>query len=356
MIVETLRRDLNLAIQEKELMQAGQHAFAFTFNVPSNVAPLHHSEEAHTLYEVHATASSLGRLGKDLTAARWIWLAVNHSGRLNGPPPAYHNEVQIHHDRFGPSLFEVSAKHFIIGGYLRFWITWPAKQLPFKILEITMDIVQNITFKASLSVSAPVERRQVKRRIYNLSEDGTAASEIKQYIEPDEQETKISCQARIPFDAGPHLIPTTHPDTQTCVLTTSDIVLSIIYERYQGGKHPSPEQRANPEIQILEIESKGAILSACVCKVEHTVLPSYAAQDGAIVEAKPKRASQRKKQFTTPAQCLCWELGEAEQKEYGVSNEEVKKRWKDEEEGRIWLQNVRRKREREQEQETVLGT
>jgi hypothetical protein len=215
-----------------------------------------------------------------------------------------------------------------------------------------MDIIQNISFKPSLIVTSPIERRQIQRRIYNLAEDETATSEIREYIEPNEEETKISCQARIPFDKGPHLIPTTHPDTQTCVSTTSEILLSITFERYKGGRHPSPEQRANPEIQILDIRCGGAILSACVCKVEHTVLPSYVEQGDTVPEAKPKRASRRKKEFTTPAQCLCWELGEAEQKEYGVSNEEVKKRWKDEEAGRIWLQNVRRKAEREQGQAT----
>lgn len=118
--VETLRRELDLKIDEEEL-PAGRHEFAFSIHVPANIAPSLQSEVGTTRYRLYATIPKLGRLGGDLQTVRKVGLQVNHSGQLNGPPPAHHYETQFLHDRFGPSLFEMSTKHLIIGGYLRWY-------------------------------------------------------------------------------------------------------------------------------------------------------------------------------------------------------------------------------------------
>lgn len=136
--METLRRGVTLAIDKPEL-PAGKHEFAFSINVPRNVAPSLQSELGTTRYRLSATVPNLGRLGGDLQTVRKVGLQVNHSGFLNGPPPAHHYETQFLHDRFGPSSFEISAPYLIIGGLLR----WYSRQIPIWHISQHADLLQS---------------------------------------------------------------------------------------------------------------------------------------------------------------------------------------------------------------------
>jgi hypothetical protein len=104
-------------------MPAGEHTFAFSINIPSNVAPSL-CNFGVTGYNVIAHIPQLGRLGGPLVCSRGIGLFVNHSGKHNGFPPPHSWTAEWFHDRLGPIQIETTSKHFMVGGYLR-WSSEP---------------------------------------------------------------------------------------------------------------------------------------------------------------------------------------------------------------------------------------
>jgi hypothetical protein len=299
-----------------------------------------------------------------LQTVRKVGLQVNHSGQLNGPPPAHHYETQFLHDRFGPSLFELSTKHLIIGGYLRWYselicmdtseritylvticlVTWTAYLQPFKILDITIEVIQQVQIRPSTDVVGPIERHELRRTIYRLTEDDHMRSHITHLIKPGEEYANISRQIRVPFDEGPFILASHHPDTQSCITDTSELVLNITFEQYEGGEIPTEEQLRKPSRQLMQIKCP-AIFSSCFCRLEHSKLPAYTPADDVSLSRQSSAQSGKSKGKYGMSQCMCTELGEEEEKEYGVSREEVYERWKAEEAGRAWLETVRQKTE-----------
>lgn len=118
-----MRRDLSLEIGDKEVLPAGRHAFRFSFLIPPNVAPSVWYENGKTLYRIHAVAQGCGSFGSELRAEKKrIGFQVNKSGEKNGPPPSHSMVKEFLHERFGPTRIEMSTKHLIIGGYLRWYM------------------------------------------------------------------------------------------------------------------------------------------------------------------------------------------------------------------------------------------
>lgn len=215
--------------------------------------------------------------------------------------------------------------------------------LPFRILELTVDIVQHVRITPSLDVTRPSETREQQRTIYRLSQDELIVEQLKKVIRPGEDYANISRQMRIPFDEGPFIIASHHPDTLDCVSAiTSELVLSLTFEQYEGGEEPSAEQLANGSRQLLQVRCP-VVFSSCFCRLDYSKLPAYSPSDNLSLSRQSSAHSAKGKYAMN--ECMCKELGEEEEKEYGVSREEVHARWKAEQAGRAWLESIRLKQD-----------
>lgn len=125
--LETFRRRIIVDINES-VMSPGQHTFAFSIPVPANVSPST-CDFGSTDYVVYARIPGLGHSGGTLEASRKVALFVNHSGQVDGLPPAHYSESQFVHPRLGPTKIEYASKHFMIGGFLRFYSELPSSSI-----------------------------------------------------------------------------------------------------------------------------------------------------------------------------------------------------------------------------------
>jgi hypothetical protein len=133
----------------------------------------------------------------------------------------------------------------------------------------------------------------------------------------------------------------------------TEIVLTVLFDQFEGGATPTAEQLARPQLQQMQLSLK-AVLSSCFCRIDYYALPAYddsanSSGDGESTSARSAIGDAEKRPLMLPkgaygfSQCMCKELGEREQQEYGVSKEEVAARYKAEEAGRVWLESIRTK-------------
>lgn len=192
-----------------------------------------------------------------------------------------------------------------------------------------------------MDVLEPVERKELTRTIYTMSQDDEINSKvIDVLLKPGDDFARVSRQIRIPYDEGPYILASDHPDTLSCITSTSELVLNLTFEQYEGGETPSEEQYNKPSKQLVQIRCP-AIFSSCFCRLDYSKLPAYS-KDDHLSLSRQSSAHSGKGAYDMN-QCMCKELDEAEEKEYGVSREEVHARWKAEQAGRDWLESVRQK-------------
>ena len=319
-----------------------------------------------THYQIKAKIPNLGRLGGSLETSRRIGLFVNHSGSYSGLPPGHYSQHQLFHHRFGPTLIEMTSKHFMVGGYLRWHskcapyalavkeltrsaVTCAEYLLPFKIVDLRLEVIQTFSITPSLDVLGPTEQHELRHTLYSLDNDAKWPNHLREIIRPGDEPLSISRQVRIPyermppFDKEPRLSPSHHPASQSCIMPSTQICFTVMFEQYEGGANPTELQLRQPALQQMQLHLK-AVLSSCFCRNAYMSLPRYEANspegsdDGT---SSPRLVPKGPYGFS---RCLCGELGEEEQQEYGISGEEAFEQSKAQEAARAWVeQNVQAK-------------
>lgn len=332
-------------------------------------------------YFLYCRIPNLGRMSSTLETERKLAFIVNQSGQDNGLPPAHQMEKQLFHHRFGPMLVELSSKHFMIGkacsalgtqksrltwlgGFCRFYraclcsesvhvlanvdaVTWTATSLPFKIVDLVVEIVQKVGIKPSLDTLGPIETGTIRKTIWSLGEEKEWPNILKGVVYPQDQKIAVSRQARILSGFSPKgaLNASHHPYSRSCVMPSTEIVLTLTYEQYEGGTTPNQQQLSQPTIQELQIRSP-ACLSSCWCLLEYYRLPAYEAEkiEGMRIGEPDNTLPKGPYGFS---RCLCAyrELEGHEERDYGVSRAEVEEQWKAEQDGRAWIDLLGHKRD-----------
>ena len=253
---------------------------------------------------------------------------------------------------------------------------WDDFLKPSTIENITVDLIQTVTIKPTLTSTKAPTKIIEERRLYDMllaadtsDEEEDFCSRVRQPMCPGQEEVWISRQFRIPYDAGPWIGATTHPDTtQTCITFAHEIRLSVTFLQFDQSE-PGPvafgPSTARHTRQLLQVGGPVKIAS-CFCRVEYSKLPPYSAKadtrsrspaDSADTKAEKADLLSRSRSssltrspeegsFTAP--CLCQDLIEDEVNEYGVPAAEVYKAW---EEYKAARDVFGQKRERELERE-----
>jgi hypothetical protein len=214
--------------------------------------------------------------------------------------------------------------------------------LPFQVIDLTVEIVQTFSVKPSLDVVEPLEQYKHRFALYKLSEDPTRPDSLKNVIRPDAGAMSISRQSRVPYeekpprDRAPPPLPSHHPASQSCIMPSTEIVFTLLFEQYEGGVSPSQEQLNKPTLREVQIRTE-AILSSCFLRREYMELPAYNAETtsaGICHQSIPKGRYGF-------SQCMCKEMSREEEQKYGVSQEEMLEHSQAEEAARAWLESSR---------------
>lgn len=186
------------------------------------------------------------------------------------------------------------------------------------------------------------------RELSNLSKLPHLQKEFGRIFWPGDKPPLISAQHRIPYQHGPQLNATHHPDSRSCVQPTSTVRFALTFEQYEGGELPSEQQLQMPTMQLMEFNTP-IPLSSCFCRLEHYKLPSYE-EASATQSPDPRHQTTDQHPKKGPfgvTMCMCKELDAVENGEYGIERSQVEQSWQTEEAARDWEITISRKREEE---------
>lgn len=198
--------------------------------------------------------------------------------------------------------------------------------------------MQTYTIVPSLDVSEPYEKYSLRWQLYRLKDDVLWPTDLSGLIRPGDTPACFSRQVRIPYEDrkvhgdAPRLTPSHHPASLSCVMPSTQIVLTLTFEQYEGGSNPTQDQLERPVLQKMQLHGN-AVLSSCFLRREYMELPAYNAESGSNASC----AQNIPKGVYGFSQCMCKEMTAEEEAEYGISEEEMRKLAQAEEAARVWL-------------------
>ncbi|CAD6587503.1 MAG: hypothetical protein CYPHOPRED_003956, partial [Cyphobasidiales sp. Tagirdzhanova-0007] len=218
---ETLHQTVEI-ITGTQILGPGEHAFAFSFVVPSDTAA---SEESDFIALVDvktiATASGMGKYGGDLVAETQLYLVSNHS-ETGGVLPGFSLKTETDHDVLGPVGIDLYSKYLLVAGYLNLSIVIPSISQPVQIKNVRVQLVQDCALQ-SRSVPARKEVKSVIVPVWSSYANGHSAAVV---LNP-QQEFILSKQFRLPDDVK--LRASTAEHSQTGIRVSHRLQILIIF-------------------------------------------------------------------------------------------------------------------------------
>ncbi|ORY91745.1 hypothetical protein BCR35DRAFT_286729 [Leucosporidium creatinivorum] len=211
----TLHKELEIDLKG-EIIEAGDHAFNFSFIVPSNTAPYQRCNYGRTRHSVKATASFAGAFTPSVSSppiAVYVVASPQAAGEV--PLPA---DISIQHfsEDLGPVGIGFASPHLTVASLVNVRVTMLGAPSPVQILSIDSFVTQQYEIQyTNGKVHHPKAKRYILRKI--SSTDSTPSPSLCVPI------CTGSCNGGQPTSQELPLAPASSPSSTDCCPPRPDL-------------------------------------------------------------------------------------------------------------------------------------